>query len=61
MENNLMLIVMLLTGIAIGAAAVWWSFRTRVAHSYEIGRSEGAAALAAYQERLAAREQELQN
>src|SRR5215813_4288914 len=59
MENNVMLIVMLLTGVAIGALAVWWTFRTRVAHSYELGRSENATALAAYQERLAAREQEL--
>ena len=59
MENNLMLILMLLTGIAVGAVAVWWTFRTRVAHSYELGRSENSTALAAYQERLAAREQEL--
>lgn len=59
MENNLISIVTLIIGIALGAVAVWWTFRTKAKHSYESGRSDSAAALATYQERLAAREQEL--
>jgi len=59
MENNLISIVMLLVGIAVGAVAAWWAFRMRANQSYEAGRSESAAALAAYQERLNAREQEI--
>ncbi len=59
MDNNLISIVMLLIGIAVGALAVWGALRTKGNQNYENGKADSAAQLAAFQERVAAREQEL--
>ncbi len=59
MDNNLISIVLLLIGIAVGALAVWGALRTKGNQSYENGKAHSAAQLAAFQERVAAREQEL--
>jgi DNA recombination protein RmuC len=59
MDNNLISIVLLLLGIAVGAIAVWAAFRGRVSQSFAAGKGENSSHLAALQERLAAREQEL--
>src|SRR5882762_1534174 len=59
MENNLIAILIILLGVAIGALAVWLALRTKAAQSYKNAQAESAAQLATFQERLAAREQEV--
>lgn len=59
MEINLISIVLLLIGLGIGALAVWFVLRSKADQSYQAAKAEGAAQLAAFQERVAAREQEL--
>jgi DNA recombination protein RmuC len=59
--DNLLPIAMMLLGIALGAVAAWWAFRTRATQSYENGKAASASQLAALQERLVGREQELAN
>src|SRR6185295_19230118 len=59
MENNLISIVMLLLGLAVGVVAAWAALRNKSNQSYENGKADSVAKLAAFQERIAAREQEL--
>ncbi len=60
MESNLISIVMLLIGIAVGAIPVWLALRTKSDQIYKNAKAEDAAQFASLQERLAARDQELQ-
>jgi DNA recombination protein RmuC len=59
MENILASIAMLVTGVAIGALVIWFVLRNRAKQSADLARSESAAELAKFHERLAARDQEL--
>ena len=52
--------MLLLIGLAVGALAVWLVLRTSAAQSYKAVKAENAAQLASLQERLAARDQELE-
>lgn len=60
MEINLISIVLLLIGLAVGALMVWLALRTRAEQSYKTAKAEAATQFASLQERLAARDQELQ-
>src|SRR3979409_2665790 len=60
MDSNFFSIVMLLIGIAVGATAVWLALRSRAVQSYKNAKAEAAAQTVSLQERLAARDQELQ-
>ena len=59
METTLVPIAMLVAGLATGALIVWWALRAKSKQSSEIARAETAAELAVFQERLAARDQEV--
>lgn len=59
MESNLISILMLLIGLAVGAAAVWLALRTKAEQIYKNAKAEDVAQFASLQERLAARDQEL--
>jgi DNA recombination protein RmuC len=59
MESNLISILMLLIGIAVGALAVWLALRTKSDQIYKSAKAEDAAQFASLKERLAARDQEL--
>jgi DNA recombination protein RmuC len=58
--DSLIPVVMVFTGIVVGAVFVWLLLRARSQRSYEKGQSDSATQVAALQERLAARDQELQ-
>jgi len=60
MESNFFSILMLLIGIAVGATAVWLAVRSRAVQSYKNAKAEAAVQTVSLQERLAARDQELQ-
>src|SRR6266850_3157988 len=60
MEINLISVLLLLIGLAAGALAVWLVLRTKAEQSYKTAKAEDAAQRASLQERLAARDQELQ-
>jgi DNA recombination protein RmuC len=60
MENSLLSVVVILIGVAFGAIVVWLVLRAKVKRSYEDGQVESATQIAALQERLAARDRELQ-
>jgi DNA recombination protein RmuC len=60
MEINLIAIVLLLVGLAGGALVVWLVMRTGAEQSYKSAKAEDAVQIASLQERLAARDQELQ-
>jgi DNA recombination protein RmuC len=60
MENGLTSVLMMLIGLAVGAATVWLVLRTKSRHTYESAKAESAAQLATFQERLAAKDHELQ-
>jgi DNA recombination protein RmuC len=60
MESNLISILIMLIGAALGAASVWLVLRARSRHGYESARAESAAQLATLQERLAAKDRELE-
>src|SRR6266550_2859076 len=60
MESNLISIVMLLIGIAVGAISVWLALRTKSDQIYKNAKAEDASQFASLQERLAGRDQELQ-
>src|SRR5258708_2740724 len=58
--DSLIPVVMIFTGIVVGAVFVWLLMRAQTERSYEKGQSDSATQLAALQERLAARDQELE-
>jgi hypothetical protein len=60
MESSLISILMLLIGLAVGAAAVWLALRAKSDQVYKSAKAEDAAQAASLQERLAARDLELQ-
>ena len=51
---------MIFTGIVVGAVIAWLLLRAQSQRSYEKGQSDSATQVAALQERLAARDQELE-
>jgi DNA recombination protein RmuC len=53
-------VVLIFGGIAIGALIVWLLMRTQSRRSFEQGQADGAMQIAALQERLSARDQEVQ-
>jgi DNA recombination protein RmuC len=61
METTLISIAILVIGLVAGAVLVWWALREKARQSSEMTRAESAAELAAFQERLVARDQELAN
>jgi DNA recombination protein RmuC len=60
MENNLISILIMLSGVVIGAVLGWIMFRARIKQTYDSARSERAAELATLNERLAAKDREAQ-
>jgi DNA recombination protein RmuC len=58
--DSLIPVVMILTGIVVGAVIVWLLLRAESQRSYEKGQADSATQVAALQERLAARDQELE-
>jgi DNA recombination protein RmuC len=56
MENNLIAVLIMLLGIAVGCVAAWFLFRAKTGQVYEAARSQVATQLATLQERVAARE-----
>ncbi|MCU1264299.1 MAG: hypothetical protein JWM21_617 [Acidobacteria bacterium] len=59
-ESNLISILVLLIGIAVGAVSVWLALRTKADQIYKSAKAEDVAQFASLQERLSARDQELQ-
>src|SRR5882724_7067537 len=58
--DSLIPVLMILAGIVVGAVAVWLLLRAQSQRSYEKGQSDSVMQVAALQERLAARDQEVQ-
>ncbi len=58
--DGLIPVLMILVGIVVGALAVWLLLRAQSQRSYEKGQSDSTMQVAALQERLAARDQEVQ-
>src|SRR6267378_7419539 len=58
--DSLIPVVMIFAGIVVGAGFVWLLLRAQSQRSYEKGQSNSATQVAALQERLAARDQELE-
>src|SRR6266853_837412 len=58
--DSLIPVLMILVGVVVGAVAVWLLLRAQSQRSYEKGQSDSVMQLAALQERLAARDQEVQ-
>src|SRR5712671_3309570 len=58
--GSLIPVLMILVGIVVGAVAVWLLLRAQSQRSYEKGQSDSVMQVAALQERLAARDQEVQ-
>src|SRR6266478_2375306 len=58
--DSLIPVVMIFSGIVVGAVVVWLLLRAQSQQSYEKGQADSAAQVAAQQERLAARDQEVQ-
>jgi DNA recombination protein RmuC len=58
--DGLIPVVMIFVGVAIGAVAAGLLLRVKAKRSYEDGKADSATQLAALQERLAARDQEVQ-
>jgi len=58
--DSLIPVLMILLGIVVGAVAVWLLLRAQSQRSYEKGQSDSVMQVAALQERLAARDQEVQ-
>jgi DNA recombination protein RmuC len=54
--GNLIPLLTFILGLALGAAACWWLLRWKIAAEFERGRKEGQAELAAMNERLAGRD-----
>src|ERR1700674_4776307 len=59
MESTFIPVLIMLLGIAVGATAVWFALRSKGAQIYRNTQAESAIRLATFQERLAAREQEV--
>jgi DNA recombination protein RmuC len=58
--DSLIPVLLVFTGIVVGAVIVWLLLRAQSQRSYEKGQSDSGTQVAALQERLAARDQELQ-
>jgi DNA recombination protein RmuC len=58
--DSLIPVLMILIGAVVGAVVVWLILRAQSQRSYEDGKADSATQLAALQERLAARDQEVQ-
>jgi DNA recombination protein RmuC len=58
--DSLIPVVMIFTGIVVGAVIVWLLLRGQSQRSYESGQADSATQVAALHERLAARDQEVQ-
>jgi DNA recombination protein RmuC len=58
--DSLIPVVMIFSGIVVGAVVVWLILRAQSQRSYEQGQADSATQVAALQERLAARDQEAQ-
>ncbi|MDX6560054.1 MAG: recombination protein RmuC, partial [Blastocatellia bacterium] len=58
--DSLIPVVMIFTGIVVGAVVVWLLLRGQSQRSYENGQADSATQVAALHERLAARDQEVQ-
>jgi C4-dicarboxylate-specific signal transduction histidine kinase len=58
--DSLIPVVMIFSGIVIGAVVVWLLLRAQSQRSYEKGQADSATQVAALQERLTARDQEAQ-
>src|SRR2546429_7141265 len=59
MGGNVIPVATLLLGAAVGAAIVWLFLRAKTKGSFEEGKSESATQIAALDERVAAKDQEL--
>jgi DNA recombination protein RmuC len=58
--DSLIPVLMILIGALVGAVVVWLILRAQSQRSYEDGKADSATQVAALQERLAARDQEVQ-
>src|SRR5258708_7061634 len=58
--DSLIPVVMIFSGIVVGAVVVWLLVRAQSQRSYEKGQADSATQVAALQERLGARDQEVQ-
>jgi DNA recombination protein RmuC len=58
--DSLIPVVMIFTGIVVGAVVVWLLLRAQSQRNYEKGHADSATQVAALQERLTARDQEVQ-
>jgi len=58
--DSLIPVVMIFTGIVVGAVVVWLLLRAQSQRNYEKGHADSATQIAALQERLTARDQEVQ-
>jgi DNA recombination protein RmuC len=58
--DSLMPVLMIFVGVVVGASVVWLVLRAQSKRSYEDGQADSATQMAALQERLAARDQEVQ-
>ncbi len=58
--DSLIPVVMIFSGIVVGAVVVWLLLRGQSQRSYEKGQADSTAQVAALRERLAARDQEVQ-
>lgn len=57
--TNLIPVLILLAGAALGAVVVWLSLRAKAKGAYEEGRNDSATQIAAFNERLIAKDNEL--
>jgi len=60
MNPDLIPLVATVLGVAFGAVVVWLALRTKAKRSYEDGKTDSATQIAALNERLAAKDRELQ-
>src|SRR5437660_5595995 len=58
--TNLIPVFVLLVGVAIGAVVTWLVFKSKATTAYQDGKAESATQLAAFNERLTAKDHELQ-
>src|SRR6266478_3803484 len=58
--DSLISVALIFSGIVVGAVVVWLLLRAQSQQSYERGQADSATQVAALQERLAARDQEVQ-
>src|SRR5215472_5981693 len=60
MESDLLAIVIMLGGMVLGALIVWLAFRGRPKQAYEAAKADTVAQVVALQERLVAKDRELE-